>query len=168
MAEAKRFRSRDHKFLRSYHGDICEVLSRSEEKLIIFAGMLYAKRIIDVHTMSAVILNNAVSEGADILMDRVWMKIEQSPEHLKRVLRMMKKLEDLETISRRIGCNISRCRRRRSYPLLSSDMSSKEENDSVASPGEPNESKYSVWLYFHINESLLFVYNVSYTLLEWN
>ena len=146
MADAISFRSRDHEFLRSYHGDICEVLSRSEEKLIIFAGMLYAKRIIDIRTMIAVIMNNASSEGADILMNGVVMKIEQNPRHLKRVLKIMKKIEDLETISRKIGCNISRCRRR-SHPLLSHS-------------GEPNEFKHSVWLFFHINESLSFVYNL--------
>ena len=129
------FRSSDHEFLKSYHGDICGVLSRSEETLITFAVMLYGKRIIDVHTKNAVIGRKG-SEGADILMDRVEMKVEQTPRHLKRVLRMMKKLEDLETISRKIGSEISRNRRRRSHPLLSSDMSSEEESSSVASPSE--------------------------------
>ena len=129
------FRSRDHEFLKSYHGDICDVLSRSEETLIMFAGMLYGKRIIDVHTKNAVIRRKG-SEGADILMDRVEMKVEQNARHLKRVLRMMKKLEDLETISRKIGSKTSRNRRRRSHPFLSSDRSSEEESSSVASPGE--------------------------------
>ena len=131
MADAISFRSRDHEFLRSYHGDICAVLSRSEETLIMFAGMLYGKRIIDVHTKNAVIRKKG-SEGADILMDRVEMKVEQTPKHLKRVLRVMKKLEDLETISRKIGSKISRSRRRRSH----SDRSFKEESSSVASPDE--------------------------------
>ena len=124
------FRSSDHEFLRSYHGNICAVLSRSEETLIMFAGMLYGKRIIDVHTKNAVIRKKG-SEGADILMDRVEMKVEQTPKHLKRILRVMKKLEDLETISRKIGSKISR-NRRRSH----SDRSFKEESSSVASPGE--------------------------------
>ena len=128
------FRSSDHEFLKSYHGDICGVLSRSEETLIMFAGMLYGKRLIDVHTKNAVIRRKG-SEGADILMDKVEMKVKQNPRNLKRVLRMMKKLEDLETISRKIGSKISRSRRR-SHPLLSSDRSSKEESSSVASPGE--------------------------------
>ena len=77
------------------------------------------------------------SKGAEMLMDRVEMKVEQNPRHLKRVLRMMKKLEDLETISRKIGSKRSRSRRRRrSHPLLTSDMSYEEESSSVASPGE--------------------------------
>ena len=131
------FRSSDHEFLKSYHGDICGVLSRSEVTLITFTVMLYAKRIIDVHTKNAVIMRKG-SEGADILMDRVEMKVEQTPRHLKRILRMMKKLEDLESISRKIGSEISRSRRRRrrSHPFLSSDRSSEEESSSVASPGE--------------------------------
>ena len=124
------FRSRDHEFLRSYHGDICVVLSRSEESLILFACMLYGKRIIDVHTKNTVIRKKG-GEGADILMDKVEMKVEQTPKHLKRVLRVMKKLEDLETISRKIGSEISR-NRRRSH----SDRSFEKESSSVASPGE--------------------------------
>ena len=124
------FRSSDHEFLKSYHGDICGVLSRSEVTLITFTVMLYGKGIIDVHTKNAVIMIKG-SEGADILIDRVEMKVEQTPRLLKRVLRMMKKLEDLETISRKIGSEISR-----SHPLLSSDMSSVEESSNVASPGE--------------------------------
>ena len=128
------FRSSDHEFLKSYHGDICGVLSRSEEMLIKFASMLYGKRIIDVYTKNTVIKKKG-SEGADILMDRVEMTVEQNPRHLKRILRMMKKLEDLETISRKIGSEISR-NRRRSHPFLSSDRSSEEESSSVASPGE--------------------------------
>ena len=96
--------------------------------------MLYGKRIIDVYTKNAVIGRKG-SEGADILIDRVEMKVEQTPRHLKRVLRMMKKLEDLETISRKIGSEISRSRRR-SHPLLSSDVSSEEESSSAASSGD--------------------------------
>ena len=128
------FRSSDHEFLKSYHGDICGVLSRSEETLITFAVMLYGKRIIDVHTKNAVIRKKG-SEGADTLIHSVEMKVEQTPRHLKRVLRTMKKLEDLETISRKIGSEISR-NRRRSHPFSSSDRSSEEESSSVASPGE--------------------------------
>ena len=136
VVETISFRSRDHEFLKPYHGDICDILIRSEETLIMFAGMLYGKRIIDVHTKNAVIRRKG-SEGAEILMDRVEMKVEQTPRHLKRILRVMKKLEDLETIGRKIGSKISRSRRRRrSHPLLSSDMSSVEESSSVSSPGE--------------------------------
>ena len=130
MADAISFRSRNQEFLRSYHGDICEVLSRSEETLIMFAGMLYGKRVIDVHTKNTVIRKKG-SEGADILMDRVEMKVEQTPRHLKRILRVMKKLEDLETISRKIGSKISRSRRKSHI-----DNSFEEESNSVASPGE--------------------------------
>ena len=100
-----------------------------------FAGVLYDKGIIDVHTKNSVIRKKG-SEGADVLMERVEKKIKQNPRHLKRVLRKMKKLEDLETISRKIGSEISRSRRRRSHPLSSSDMSCEEESSSVASPGE--------------------------------
>ena len=135
VVEAIIFRSRDHEFLSSYHGDICDVLSRSEETLIVFAGVLYVKGIIDVHTKNSVIRNKG-SEGAEILMDRVEIKVKQNPRHLKRVLRMMKKLEDLETISRKIGSKISRIQKRRSHPLLNSDMSYEEESSSVASLGK--------------------------------
>ena len=130
MVDAIIFRSRDHEFLRSYYGDICDVLSRSEETLIMFAGKLYGKRIIDVHTKNAVIRKKG-SEGADMLMDRVTMKVEQTPRHLKRILMLMKKFEDLETISRKIGSKISRSRRR-----SDSERSFKEESSSRASPGE--------------------------------
>ena len=132
--ETVSFQSSDHEFLKSYHCDICGVLSRSEETLIKFAGMLYERRIIDVHTKNAVIRKKG-SEGADILMDKVEMKVKQNPRNLKRVLRMMKKLEDLETISRKIGSKISRNQRRRSHPFLISDRSSGGESSSVASPG---------------------------------
>ena len=128
------FRSRDHEFLKSCHDDICDVLSKSEESMIMFAGMLYAKRIIDVRTKNAVIRRKG-SEGADILMNRVEMKVKQYPKHLKRVLMTMKKLKNLENISRKIGSKISRSRRI-SHPLLSSDRSFEEESSSVASPGE--------------------------------
>ena len=133
--EAIGFRSRDHELLRSYHGDICDVLSRSEETLIMFAGVMCGKRIIDVRTMNAV--KNG-GEGSDILMDRVEMKVKQNPRHLKRVLRVMKNLKNprLESISRKIGSKISGSQRRRSQPLLSSDKSYEEENSSLASPGE--------------------------------
>ena len=128
--EAIIFRSRDHEFLKSHHGDICDVLSRSEETLIMFSGMLYGKRIIDVHTKNTVIRKKG-SEGADILMNTVEMKVEQTPRHLKRVLRLMKKLEDLETISHRIGRQISRSQRS-SHLLLGSNMTSGEASSNVA------------------------------------
>ena len=142
------FRSKHHEFLRSYHGDICVVLSRSEETLILFAVMLYGKRIIDVHTKNTVIRKKG-GEGADILMDKVEMKVEQTPRHLKRILRMMKKLEDLETISRKIGSKISRSRRR-SHPLLSSDRFSEEESSSVALPGEGELCVRSLFSHGHL------------------
>ena len=136
IVEVIRFRSRDHKFLKSYHGDICNVLNRSEKTLIMFAGMLYRKRITDVHTNNAVIRRKG-SEGADILMDRVEIKVKKNLKHLKRVLGIMEKLEGLKTISHKICSEISRNRRRRRIHLLfSSDMSSVEESSSVASPGE--------------------------------
>ena len=109
-----------------------------------FSGMLYGKRIIDVHTKNAVVRKKG-SEGADVLIDRVEMKVKQNPRHLKRVLKLMKKLEDLEPISRKIGSEISRSRRR-SHPLLSSDMSSEGESSSVASPGE---GECCVWPFLH-------------------
>ena len=66
VVETISFRSRDHEFLKPYHGDICDVLSRSEETLIMFAGMLHEKRIIDLHTKNAVIRIKNDGKGAEI------------------------------------------------------------------------------------------------------
>ena len=94
-------KSNNSQVLRDYHNELCKVLDCADAVLLDFAGKLYSKRIIDRQTKTAVCRRKGY-EAADILMDRVEIKIDQSPTSLVTVLQVMAKVEILKHILEKI------------------------------------------------------------------
>ena len=94
-------KSNHSQVLRDHHNELCKVLDCADEVLLDFAGKLYSKRIIDRETKTAVRRKKGY-EAADILMDRVEIKIDQSPTSLVTVLQVMAELEILKHILEKI------------------------------------------------------------------
>ena len=67
-----------------------------------FARRLFEKYIIDMQTKNAVLHTKGL-EGANILVDRVMMKIDLRPKCLEIVLKIMEELEDLQDILEKIN-----------------------------------------------------------------
>ena len=88
--------------LRDHHNELCKVFNCvADEVLLDFTGKLYSKRIIDRETKIAVSRRKGYG-AADILMDRVEIKIEQRPTSLVTVLQVMAELEILKHILEKI------------------------------------------------------------------
>ena len=90
--------------LRSHHDELCSILNISETTLLSLARKLYTRRIIDKPTELKVRRIKG-SEGADILMENVEMKIEQNHEYLLIVLQIMEKQEYLHDVVKRMREN---------------------------------------------------------------
>ena len=101
MEKPKVVKSNHSQVLRDHHNELCKVLDCADEVLLDFAGKLYSKRIIDLQTKTAVRRKKGY-EAADILMDRVEIKIEQRPTSLVTVLQVMAELEILKHILEKI------------------------------------------------------------------
>ena len=91
-------RSKEHETVRNFYSEICTVLSKSEGLLTEFADILYGERIIDVHTKDTAIRTKGYG-GADTLMSRVEMKVQQCRDCLCRILQIMKGLDCLKIIA---------------------------------------------------------------------
>ena len=95
-------KSNHSQVLRDHHNELCRVFNcAADEVLLDFAGKLFSKRIIDRETKIAVRRRKGY-EAADILMDRVEIKIDQSPISLVIVLQVMAELEILKDILEKI------------------------------------------------------------------
>ena len=95
-------KSNHSQVLRDHHNELCKVFNCvADEVLLGFSGELYSKHIIDRETKIAVSRKKGY-EGADLLMDRVEIKIDQSPTSLVIVLQVMAKVEILKHILEKI------------------------------------------------------------------
>ena len=95
-------KSNHSQVLRDHHNELCKLFNGAvDEVLLDFAGELYSKRIIDRETRIAVSRKKG-HEGAGMLMDRVEIKIDQSPTSLVIVLQVMAKVEILKHILEKI------------------------------------------------------------------
>ena len=102
MEKPKLVKSKHSQVLRDHHDELCKVFNCvADEVMLDFAGKLYAKSIIDRETKIAVRRRKGY-EAADILMDRVEIKIDQSPTSLVIVLQVMAELEILKDILEKI------------------------------------------------------------------
>ena len=77
---------------------MCSRLSSSEESLLLFAGKLYDKELIDMGTKSEVRRNKGY-EGADIMMDYLQTQLKDRPVIFTSVINIMKEVELLKTIA---------------------------------------------------------------------
>ena len=87
--------------LREYHGEICDVLNVIKDSLLSFTQELFAVNIINRDTKISVIRIGG-KEGADILLDHIEMKVEQNPDCLQVVLKLMENDEYLRHIVKKI------------------------------------------------------------------
>ena len=95
-------KSNHSQLIRDHHNELCKVFNCvADEVLLDFAGKLYSKRIIDRETKIAVSRRKGY-EAADILIDRVEIKIDQSPTSLVIVLQVMANVEILKHILEKI------------------------------------------------------------------
>ena len=83
--------------LRSNHAELCKLLNVSETTLLSLTVELYAKAVIDVNLKMEVLKKGGYA-GADILLTHVQMKIEQSPEYLDIVQKVMENEQFLHEI----------------------------------------------------------------------
>ena len=90
-------RQNDSNVLREYHGEICDVLNVSKDSLLSFTQKLFAVNIINRDTKISVTRTGG-KEGAGILLDHIEMKVEQNPDCLQVVLKLMKNDEYLRHI----------------------------------------------------------------------
>ena len=95
-------KSNHSQLIRDHHNELCKVFNCvADEVLLDFSGKLFSKRIIDRETKIAVRRKKGY-EAADILMDRVEIKIDQSPTSLVIVLQVIAELEILKDIHEKI------------------------------------------------------------------
>ena len=87
--------------LREYHGEISDVLNVSKDSLLSFTQKLFAVNIINRDTKISVTRTGG-KEGAGILLDHIEMKVEQNPDCLHVVLKLMENDEYLRHIVRKI------------------------------------------------------------------
>ena len=83
--------------LRSNHAELCKLLNVSDPTLLSLTVELYAKAVIDVNIKMEVLKKGGYA-GADILLTHVQMKIEQSPEYLDIVQKVMENEQFLHEI----------------------------------------------------------------------
>ena len=74
--------------LREYHGEIYHVLNVSKDSLLSFTVQLFAEKIISKDTRICVTRTGG-KKGAGILLDHIEMKVEQNPDCLHVVLKLM-------------------------------------------------------------------------------
>lgn len=96
MASSNSFRPND--ILRSQSSRVCTILSGSDDLLLLFAGKLYDKGIIDRLTKNEVRRTKGY-EGADIMMDYLLTKLGEQPSLFETVLDLMKEIELLSTVA---------------------------------------------------------------------
>ena len=97
----KKSRQTNPDVLREYHGEICDVLNVSKDSLLSFTQKLFSKNIIDRDTKICVTRTGG-KEGAGILLDHIEMKVEQNPDCLHEVLKLMENDEYLRHIVKKI------------------------------------------------------------------
>ena len=83
--------------IRCHHGEVCRILDTVEGSLILVAGRLYEKCIIDMKTKNEVFRQKGY-EGANTMMDYVLMKIEQNPQLFQLAVDVLGELDILEAV----------------------------------------------------------------------
>ena len=81
--------------------EICDVLNVSKDSLLSFTQKLFAVNIINRDTKISVTRIGG-KEGAGILLDHIEMKVEQNPDCLQVVLKLMENDEYLRHIVKKI------------------------------------------------------------------
>ena len=84
-------RAKPHETFRSYHSTICRTLSRSNETLQSLALDLFSEGIVDDQTKIVVMGadSSRFFSAANLLMDGVRLKLEQTPKMAKKVYETM-------------------------------------------------------------------------------
>ena len=83
--------------LRATRSRLCNVLALDKEITLNFMNKLYGKGIIDRETKRSVGDKSRMA-GADLLMDRLETKIEESPQSFDLILNAMKEMEIMQSI----------------------------------------------------------------------
>ena len=84
--------------LQSQSSSICTKLGNSDDSLLLFAGKLFDKGIINRETKTDVRRTKGY-EGADIMIDYVISKLEDDPRLFDTVITLMKEIDLLCTIA---------------------------------------------------------------------
>lgn len=87
--------------LRTESSNICSKLGNSDESLLLFAGKLFDKSIIDRGTKADVRRTKGY-EGADIMMDYLLTKLEERPDLFETIINLMKEVELLVAIATKL------------------------------------------------------------------
>ena len=87
--------------IRCHHGEVCRILDTVEGSLILVAGRLYEKCIIDMKTKNEVFRQKGY-EGANTMMDYVLMKIEHNPQLFQLAVDVLGELDILEAVVKKM------------------------------------------------------------------
>ena len=74
--------------IRRHYKDLSKILCLFEDTLVSLSGSCYQADLIDLHTKISITTSTG-QVGAGLLLDHLQLKIEQSPDYLPVVLRLM-------------------------------------------------------------------------------
>ena len=83
--------------LRARRSPLCDLLALDKEVKLTFIVKLYGKGIIDRNTKNAVKEKSGM-EGADLLMDHLEFRVEQSSQIFDLILKAMEEMEVMQSI----------------------------------------------------------------------
>ena len=74
--------------IRKHYKDLSKILCLFEDTLVSLSGSCYQAELIDLQTKKSITTSTG-QMGAGLLLDHLQLKIEQSPDYLPVVLRLM-------------------------------------------------------------------------------
>ena len=81
--------------LRHHHARLCEILDTSDITLRSLTGNLFSEEIISQMAKNDILRKRGYA-GADSLMSQLGLKVDQKPERLEKILRVMEMEESLQ------------------------------------------------------------------------
>ena len=87
--------------IQSHYKDLSKILSLSQDTLYSLSGGCYQAGLINLQTKTSITASSC-KVGAVMLLDHLQMKIEQSPDYLTVVLRLMAEETSLEEVVQRM------------------------------------------------------------------
>ena len=88
---------RPHELVRRFHEELCSTLDSATTSLTALTVDLFSNMIIDKPLKNLIMMKTDYS-GADNLMDRVELVLDQNPDMLEKVLNIFEKQEILKNI----------------------------------------------------------------------
>ena len=92
--------------LRKYYSKICEILNVYEVTLESLTIDMYSCRLIDCMTKNQVLREKGYA-GANVLMDCIMLKLDQTPTKVRDVFRILCRQKTLHSIAKTMQCSLN-------------------------------------------------------------